>query len=73
MVFRLFFFESNQLNLAVYFSVVSIVLYIGPELFLPNLLHGDPPHVDAPCGEIIGTRSITRYGRDIFAFRGIER
>ena len=70
MAFRLFFFESNQLNLAVYFFVTTVVLYIGPEWFMPSLLQGNPPTVDAPCGKIIGTRSVTRYGRDIAAFRG---
>ena len=72
MVFRLFFFESNQLNLAVYFLITSMILYIGPEWFLPSLLQGNPPTVDAPCGQIIGSRSVTRYGREIAAFRGIE-
>ena len=70
MAFRLFFFESNQLNLAVYFFITTVVLYIGPEWFMPSLLQGNPPTVDAPCGKIIGTRSVTRYGRDIAAFRG---
>ena len=70
MAFRLFFFESNQLNLAVYFLIASIVLYLGPEWFLPSLLLGNPPTVNAPCGQIIGTRSITRYGRELAAFRG---
>ena len=70
MAFRLLFFESNQLNLAVYFLIISIVLYFGPEKFLPSLLQGNPPTVDSPCGQIIGSRSVTRYGREIAAFRG---
>ena len=70
MAFRLFFFESNQLNLAVYFLIASIVLYVGPEWFIPSLLLGNPPTVNAPCGQIIGTRSVTRYGRELAAFRG---
>ena len=71
MAFRLFFFESNQLNLAVYFLIASIVLYAGPEWFMPSLLLGNPPTVKAPCGEIVGTRSVTRYGRELAAFRGM--
>ena len=74
MVFRLFFFENNQLNLAVYFLITSIVLYFGPENFIPNLYgRPDPPIVDAPCATIIGTHSMTRYGRDIAAFRGVNK
>ena len=57
-------------NLLVYFTVTTIVLYLGPEWFLPSLLLGNPPSVNAPCGQIIGTRSITRYGRELAAFRG---
>ena len=70
MAFRIFFFENNQLNLAVYFLIASIVLYAGPERLLPSLLQASPPTVDAPCGNIIGSRSVTRYGREIAAFRG---
>ena len=70
MAFRLLFFESNQLNLAVYFLITSLVLYLGPEWFLPSILQRNPPTVDAPCGQIIGSRSVTRYGRELAAFRG---
>ena len=71
MAFRLFFFENNQLNFAVYFFITSIILYFGPENLLPSWNQSTPPVVDAPCGKISGSRSSTRYGREIKAFRGV--
>ena len=55
---------------SVYFFITTVVLYFGPDKFLPNLTQSNPPTVDAPCGKISGSHLKTRYGRQIAAFRG---
>lgn len=72
MVFRLFFFENNRLNLAVYFAVTTLILLLGPERFVPGLKQSrKAPLVEAPCGSMTGLLLMTRRGRYLDAYRGI--
>ncbi len=70
---RLFFlFDDNRYNLLWYFTVTTIVLYLGPGWFFRayNPLHGVPV-VDAPCGKVAGIKTMSRDGRAIFSYRGM--
>jgi len=71
MAFRLFFFESNRINLLVYFCVTTLVLILGPERFVPGLKKSrEAPLIEAPCGSMTGVLLTTRNGRFLDAYRG---
>ena len=61
-------------NLLVYFTVTTIVLYLGPEWFMPSLKARriqNSPLVYTPNGDISGTTLTSKHGRSILAFRSI--
>ena len=71
---RFFFFNDMRTNLLVYFTVTTIVLYLGPEWFMPSLRDQriqNSPFVHTPNGDLIGTTLTSRNGRAILAFRRI--
>jgi hypothetical protein len=59
-------------NLLLYFTITTLVMYIGPETIMPSLKERtrDVPIVNAPVGDVSGTLMSTRKNRDIFAYRG---
>merc|ERR1712223_225353 len=72
--FRFFFFGDMRSNLLVYFTVTTIVLYLGPEWFMPSLKARriqNSPLVHTPNGDISGTTLTSKHGRSILAFRSI--
>ena len=71
---RFFFFNDMRTNLLVYFTVTTIVLYLGPEWFMPSLRDQriqNSPFVHTSNGDLIGTTLTSRNGRTILAFRRI--
>eukprot|EP00095_Tigriopus_kingsejongensis_P005960 maker-scaffold2255_size18018-snap-gene-0.9 protein:Tk05960 transcript:maker-scaffold2255_size18018-snap-gene-0.9-mRNA-1 annotation:"esterase fe4" len=67
-----FFFDDYRMNCSMYLSILSAVLYLGPDYFVPSwsATHGVPV-IDAPCGKIAGSKLESRDGRLIFAYTGI--
>lgn len=69
---RLFIFQETRANVLVYFSVLSIILMLGPEKIMPSLKQrSDAPVINAPAGDIGGDVMTTRKGRTIYAYKGI--
>ena len=71
---RFFFFNDMRTNLLVYFTVTTIVLYLGPEWFMPSLRDQriqNSPFIHTSNGDLIGTTLTSRNGRTILAFRSI--
>jgi hypothetical protein len=66
------FFDNMRYNLLLYFTITTLVMYIGPETIMPSLREQkrDVPIVNAPVGDVSGTLMSTRKNRDIFAYRG---
>ena len=72
--FRFFFFDDMRSNLLVYFTVTTIVLYLGPEWFMPSLRARriqNSPLLQTPNGDLRGTTLTSKHGRSILAFRSI--
>ena len=72
--FRFFFFDDMRSNLLVYFTVTTIVLYLGPEWFMPSLRARriqNSPLLHTPNGDLSGTTLTSKHGRSILAFRSI--
>jgi len=71
MIFRVFFFQNNLLNLLVYFGATILVLLLRPEVFITVLRESrDAPIIEAPCGLLKGILMKTRKGRSIDSYRG---
>ena len=67
-----FFFDSMRMNLLLYFTITTIVLYLGPEYFLSGLRkQKEAPLLEPPCGKLIGRKLTTRNGRSIDAYNRI--
>lgn len=74
MAIRFFFFEDMRLNLLLYFSITTLIMYLGPETLMPSLKKSSMqsvPIIKAPCGDIAGTPMTSRHGRAIDAYKGI--
>ncbi len=68
-----FYFEDNRANLALFFTVSTLVLYLGPEFFMPSLSTSKGvPIVQTPhAGRIKGVMMhSTDLEREIFAYKG---
>jgi S-adenosylmethionine hydrolase len=65
-------FVTRHYNFLLYFTITTVVLYIGPSIVKSILRKQgrEVPVVNAPVGDISGTLMSTRHGRDIFAYRG---
>ena len=69
-----FHFEDTRLNLALYFLISTIVLYLGPGFFVPSL---DPtrgvPIINTESGRVRGIKMKSRDDRTIFAYKGLDQ
>lgn len=70
-IMALFFtFENNQHNLLLYFFISTIVLYLGPEFFVPSMSPSKGvPIITTPMGRIKGVKMSSRDGREIYSYR----
>ena len=72
---RYLYFDDNRKNLLVYFTITTLILYIGPERIMPSMKHlkydENVPLIETPLGKISGTMLKTRLERNIFAYRSI--